>query len=88
MWFLSPSLLVSLPPFLSPSLSQALPFLHQAVVSEPKIQSLAVQELDWGDAALLGIMDGTKPQQIPEAALRLLCLAVMLTMTDTEGCRP
>jgi len=78
---------LSLSPCLHPSFSlsllvSGLAFQHQAVVSESKIQSPGVQELVWGDAALPGIMDGVKPQQIAEVTLTLLCLAVMLTMTD------
>lgn len=77
---------LSLPPCLLPSsfslLISGFAFLHQAVVNESKIQTLGVQELDWGYASLLGIMDGVKPQQIPKVALPLLCLAGMFTMTD------
>lgn len=56
------------------------------LVSESKIQLLGGWELDLEDAALPGITDGGKSQQVPEAALPLLSLAVllltMLTLTD------
>lgn len=57
-----------------------------ALVSESKIQLLGGWELDLGDAALPGITDGGKSQQVPEVDLPLLSLAAMLltmlTLTD------